>query len=336
VSTKFIALFAFLFGLGFTLQMRSLRRQSAGEFEARRTYRRRLWTLLAIGVAHGVLLYFGDILTAYALCGFVLLLYARARPARIAGAAGLWLAAYAVLSLLVVVAVEFAAAAMSEAEARELPPEWIERFAVYTGDGYAEQLTQRVSDYVELTSQTMLLAAPLIVGLFLLGSLAGRLGWLTRPARHPRLWRNASRLGWAALPVAALGAWLTLQAQIDTPGLPSSIGFTLTSFSFPLMALFVASIVARRESPSVAAAIRWLAPAGRMALTNYLLQSAIMGVLLSGWGLGWGETLGTAELALLAIAIVAAQLVASRWWIARVGQGPVEALWRRITYRPQS
>jgi uncharacterized protein len=57
-----------------------------------------------------------------------------------------------------------------------------------------------------------------------------------------------------------------------------------------------------------------------------------MGALLSGWGLGWGAALGKAQLALLALAIVAVQIAASRAWIARFGQGPVEALWRRVTY----
>jgi uncharacterized protein len=80
------------------------------------------------------------------------------------------------------------------------------------------------------------------------------------------------------------------------------------------------------------AAIAWLAPAGRMPLTNYLMQSVLMGALLTGWGLALGLTLHRAELALLALAIVAVQIVLSRWWIARFGQGPVEWLWSRVTY----
>jgi len=69
-----------------------------------------------------------------------------------------------------------------------------------------------------------------------------------------------------------------------------------------------------------------------MPLTNYLMQAVILGALLTGWGLGWGAHLGRAELALLALAIVAVQIVVSRWWIGCVGQGPIEALWRRVTY----
>ncbi len=332
VSTKFIALFAFLFGLGFALQTKRLRRATGDAWATRRAYQRRLWALLAIGFAHGVLLYFGDILTAYALCGFVLLLYAGARPATLARAAAWWFGAYALLGVLLMLGYELLLPPPSADEAALLPEELSERFDVYAGGGYAEQLPVRAFDYLDLVWQTMLLAAPFIVGLFVLGALAGRLGWLTQPERHPRVWARARQIGWAALPLAAVGAWLSLRAQVETPGWPSAVGFTLTSLSFPLAALYLAWIVARRDTPLVASAIRWLAPAGRMPLTNYLLQSVAMGALLSGWGLGWGADLGAAQLSLLALAIVAVQLVASRWWIARVGQGPVEALWRRVTY----
>jgi len=60
-----------------------------------------------------------------------------------------------------------------------------------------------------------------------------------------------------------------------------------------------------------------------------------MGLLLSGWGLGLGSTLDRVDLALLALAIVAVQLLASHAWVGRFGQGPLEALWRRATYGAQ-
>ena len=78
--------------------------------------------------------------------------------------------------------------------------------------------------------------------------------------------------------------------------------------------------------------MRWLAPAGRMPLTNYLLQSIAMGASLSGWGLALASRLGYAETTALALAIFAAQLALSHWWLRRFGQGPLERVWRRWTY----
>jgi uncharacterized protein len=285
-----------------------------------------------VGVLHGVFLYFGDILTAYAVCGFVLVLYSGAQPARLARHARNWLLAYLAISITLMFVTRSAGQLLSAEERAAVPPEWIERFEIAAGGSYVDYVATGLFEYVDLTLLALTLSAPYIVGLFVLGALAGRLGWLARPARHPRVWQAAARIGWLSLPVAALGAWLLLQSAIETPGLPSALGFTLNVLSFPLLALYLAWVVRWREAPALRAAIAWLAPAGRMPLTNYLAQSVAMGLLLSGWGLGWGAVLSTTQLALLALAIVAVQIIASRVWIARFGQGPVEALWKRVTY----
>jgi uncharacterized protein len=331
VSTKFLSLFALLFGYGFALQMQSLRR-TRDEAGARRAYRRRLAFLLVVGILHGTLLYFGDILTAYAVCGFVLVLYARARPATLARHARNWLVAYVAISVALMFVTAGAGRLLTAEDVARVPAEWIERFEISTRADYAAFVQASLADYLDLTLLALTLSSPYVIGLFVLGALAGRLGWLARPERHPRVWQAAARIGWAALPVSLLGAWLLLRSTIDTPGLPSALGFTLNVLSFPLLALYLAWIVRWREAPALRAAIAWLAPAGRMPLTNYLAQSVAMGLLLSGWGLGWGAALSTTHLALLALAIVAVQIVASRAWIARFGQGPVEALWKRATY----
>ena len=336
VSTKFLSLFAFLFGHGFAVQMKSLRRAARNSLEpeaiARRSYRRRLWFLLALGALHGAFVYFGDILTAYAVCAFVLLLYAQARPATLATHARNWFIGYALLSLALLL-LAGSAPTVPASQATAVSPELLARFMAAAQGDYLDFVGVNAFDYLELTFLSLTLALPYIVGLFVLGALAGRLGWLTQPQRHPQVWRRARQIGWAALPVAAAGGWLTLQAQIETPGDPSVLGFTLTSLSFPLAALYLAWIVRAHARGALDGVVAWIAPAGRMPLTNYLLQSVAMGVLLSGWGLGWGERLGVAQLSALALLIVLAQIAASRLWMRHVGQGPVEALWRRATYR---
>jgi uncharacterized protein len=332
VSSKFLTLFALLFGYGFALQLKSLRR-TTNEAGAHKAYRRRLWFLLAVGVLHGVFLYFGDILTVYALCGFVLLLYSRSRPATLLAHARNWLSAYVLVSLVLMLATRGAGRLLTAEDAATVPAEWIDRFEAAATGGYGDFVWTSIADYLDMTVLAMTLSAPYIIGLFVLGALAGRLGWLARPERHPRVWRVARRIGWAALPVSAIGAWLLLRAQIETPGLPSAVGFTLSVLSFPLLALYLAWIVRWRDARAMRAIVAWLAPAGRMPLTNYLLQSVAMGVLLSGWGFGWGASMDTAELALLAMVIVAVQIVASRAWLRIFRQGPVEAMWKHVTYR---
>lgn len=336
VATKFISIFAFLFGFGAALQMKSIRALCGSDAEAAKTvYRRRLWFLLALGIAHGLLLYYGDILAFYALAGFVLVHYMGRRPAALARATRHWCIAFALLNVALTVLLEAARRAMPpEVDPALIPQDVVDKFVVFTEGGYREQLAPRAADFAYMLLVMGPFAAPQIVALFLLGHLAARLGWIAHPQRHPRVWRAAFAIGIAAAPLAAAGAWLNYETMANSPGDPSLVGFGLQTFGSLLACLYVAAIVRWRETAPLAAAIRWLAPAGRMPLTNYLLQSVAMGALLSGWGLGLGAVLGKAQLALLAAAIVAVQLVASRAWIARFGQGPVEALWRRVTYAP--
>ncbi len=78
----------------------------------------------------------------------------------------------------------------------------------------------------------------------------------------------------------------------------------------------------------------WLAPVGRMALSNYLLQSVIGTWLLQGPGLGWGASLHPAEMLGLAVVIMTGQVLLSRYWLRHFRQGPMETLWRRLARLP--
>jgi uncharacterized protein len=332
VSSKFLSIFAFLFGVGFALQWRSLRRR-LGFDDARAAYLRRLWFLLTVGLAHGVLLYYGDILTSYALVGFLLLRLAPQRPAALVAAARRWWLGFALLSVTVTAFFESVRRIVPpHRDAAQVPAFALERLSLYTQANYLEQIGARIADFGSVLGTTALLGVPQIMALFLLGAVAGRLGWLARPQRHPRLWRAATWIGIAALPFAAAGAWLNFTTFRDSPGDPGSLGYALQNIGSLAACLYVATFVRLRQRPMMRRLIAWLAPAGRMALTNYVAQSVAMGLLLSGWGFGLGASLGRAELALLALAIVAMQFIASRAWVKRFGQGPMEALWRRATY----
>ena len=328
VSTKFMALFAFLFGFGFVLQMRSL--------GSAQRYRKRLWFLLAVGLAHGCLMYFGDVLAMYALCGFILVLYADVRPAKLARVLKWWW-----LAFVVVVGGILGGAALLSSSAdgavavTEIPQEVLSQHSVYTTAGFADQIATRSQEYLVGLLAGTVFAGPMVISLFLLGALAARQGWLRHPERHPKVWRMASRIGAVGLVLATVGAVLMYLAQLESPGGYDFIGIALTTASLTAMALYVACIVRYRHTPVVHRAIHWLAPAGRMPLTNYLLQSVLMGGLLSGWGWGLGATLGRAELALLALGIALAQIMLSRVWIAHFTAGPMETLWRRATYSRQ-
>ena len=99
----------------------------------------------------------------------------------------------------------------------------------------------------------------------------------------------------------------------------------------PLMALGYVGLVVLAWQ----AGARWLgvlAPAGRMALTNYLLQSVVGTLLFYGYGLGlWGDVSRMGQ-TLIVLVVFALQVAASHWWLARFRFGPLEWLWRTFTY----
>jgi uncharacterized protein len=331
---KFYPIFAFLFGAGFALQTRALRKRLPDWPSVRRSYRGRLTWLIGWGLLHGLLIWAGDILTVYGLTGFLLLGMVGARLSRIRINlwcwAGVWL-------LLVAVNVASALPVSDDAEQQQDAIAYVDdalsAHAVYTSGEAGEVIAQRIGDYVAITTGSVFLVPHLLV-LFLLGILSVRLGWLTRPGRHLRLWRRVRMAGLCmGLPFNLLWAWMALAEAVNPLDAQpySDLVFALLPVGGSLLAAaYLASVMlARGVAWQILA--DWLAPVGRMSLSNYLSQSVLCVALLQGAGLALGAAAERRPALLLAMAaaIMLFQLLLSRWWLSRRAQGPIEALYRR-------
>jgi len=331
VEGKFYPIFAFLFGVGIALQTRKLRRQNCGDRAATAAaYRRRLMILLVLGIAHGLLLYCGDVLSAYALCGLVFVAIAPTRPRPlVVFTASCW----AVALLSIFLPVVFGTAVDSDEAAEQIPASVAHAHAVYCHGGFVAQLGQRWIDELWQQIGSIPFFWPQVIALFALGAMAGRMGWLQHPGRHPKVWRRARWIGLGVgLPCALLGAAMSLARARNQPGAESGWDEVVLGASSLLASAYVAAAVHAFDRPWGRTLCRWLASAGRLSLTNYVGQSLAMAALLSGWGLGLGANASRAQLAALALALFAAQVAFSRWVLANYRQGPLEALWRRWTY----
>ena len=329
---KFYPIFAYLFGAGFALQTRSLKRQLGSWEQAQTAYRRRLRWLLVFGLLHGFLVWSGDVLTSYAVAGMLILPLAAARLSRVRNRAWLVAGGFLLFMCLLIPAGRQGGAPDTAQELQNFAA----RFAIYTQGNAWAVAKLRANDFlVSLLYATVML--PHIIVLFLLGILSVRVGWLTRPQRHRRLWRWVCGVGLGAgLPFNLLAAW-AVTAQVVDPYqqvFDAALFEALLFAGGPVLAAgYVAALML--AGPVVLRSLAaWLAPVGRMALSNYLLQSLLGTWLLQGSGLGWGAAIRPAEMLGLAVLVMAGQVLLSRCWLRYFRQGPMEALWRRLARLP--
>ena len=302
LELKALALFSLLFGVGLAIQFDRL---SVGG-RAHYWLARRLGALLLLGLAHLLLIWNGDILAEYALAGFLVLplLYA---PAWVlaAGAAGL-LAFYVAMPAL------------------QLPIPWpddavlrqhvAEAGRVYAGGSFAEIWRFGLGE-LPLLAPLHLHVFPRTLALFLFGAWLWRTGLLRDLAR----WKAALAVG----AVVGIAAGAALNAG----------GAGVARLGTALLALgYGAGVLALVQYPVAGRVLGAFAPLGRMAFTNYVMQSLVFGFIFFGYGLGLFGRLGAALALAIGIAVYAAQMLFSAWWLARFRFGPLEWLWRSMTY----
>ncbi len=331
---KFYSLFSMLFGAGFALMM--LRADADGGSGTGR-YLKRLIGLLGFGLAHALLVWSGDVLLVYALTAFVMLLFFRRTPVRRLWKWALVLIAVPMLVMWIGLAGmtaaglapdggESAIADIRQAEA-EIEAMAAEAARINAVGSYGENVVQRVRD-VEFSLSSFLFWIPPVLGYFLLGRWLLAAGPLDRPTDHAGFFRRWRLLGLATgLPISAYAVWQLQGLGMFVPTLDLALGTTAATVGALLLTLGYLSIVVPN-----AQRLAFLAPAGRMALTNYLCQSLVWTLVFYGYGLGlWGQV-PRAAMVLLAVVFFALQLAVSRWWLARFRFGPAEWLWRTWTY----
>lgn len=314
IEHKAITIFTLLFGISFALQLR--RRVLSSGFPI--FYVRRLLVLLIIGVVHGIF-WFGDVLRYYALMGFVLLPARRLRPRTMAG-----------IGLVIALFPWNVFQQLSDFFNRNaLPADQIaaSTLASFSSSSLSEMFRANLCyDWsIRLTEWSFPLA---VLGRLLIGAAIGQSEALVKPKENARVW-------WRLLMVTMpIGIALTMPGSINNAATVSPIfGQTIRgAASLSLGLAYVAIFLLLFRSPLWQ---RWMSPliaVGRMALTNYLLQTLIAIILFYGVGLGIGPRFGLIGTLPFFVAIFIIQVALSRWWLARFYFGPVEWMWRCLSY----
>ena len=326
VDGKFYTLFSLLFGAGFALQIARL---SARGMEGMRIYRRRVLVLLAIGLVHSWLIWDGDILTLYALLGLVLPFFYRWRERNllIAAAVLIFVVPFAGMGLFdrlgwaphepVYALANWIAESLGADTAPDKALEWFRRddFA-----GWASWAMSGTPYSWALRIETWRI--PKVLGIMLVGIAVGRRLAAGGFFENRKLFGQVLAAGLAiGVPATAVYAVVPGQGQASWSSLIGTV---------PLALAFAAAFVL--VWPRAQPVLRHLVPVGRMALTNYLTHSLIGLIFFYGIGFGLAGTLSPPFFYGVALLIFGAQMLFSRWWLARYEQGPAEALWRSATY----
>ncbi len=323
IEGKFYTTFSVLFGIGFSVL---LSRARAKGLVFQRFFLRRIALLFAIGAAHAVLFWHDDILQAYALCGALLLPLVTARDRTVVTLAVLALLAPIPLKLAGGIPVGFLA---------DVQNALFDRFG-FTRDTVFETWTRgshgeivRLNLAKVLSQVSFLLTSGMIFkiyGCFLLGYTIGRHELYKKLASGRRILQRMAVAGFAiGLPLNVVYA-----ATFDSGSWLETLSGTFGIL--PLSAGYVALVCLTWLGDRGRERLRPFAPVGRMALTNYVGQSVICTLVFRGTGLGLGGTMGPTLYLPIAFAVYAVQVLASRVWLERFRFGPLEWLWRMLTY----
>lgn len=327
VDGAFITMFTLLFGVGFSMHMQRARNRPDGVA----LYVRRLMILFAIGAVHAWLFWWGDILRYYALLGLLLIPMAQL-PAKVLA----WGGVIVVLLVPLVLQPVVPDLLPSQVSSRESADAALVAFA---SRDWSEVLQGNLTRDLRMRIAVWVLPT-YILGRLMIGAAIGRSGVLSAPDAHLRFWRRSC--GSAAIIAGSIivftllrkhsglidgiawwdGVWGKALLQMSGHAAPLALGW-----------FYLSGCVLLFQGPRWRRVLCWLSPVGRMALTNYLGQTLIAIGLFYGVGLGLGPRYGLAGATIAAAVIFLAQAAASRWWLSRFRFGPLEWLWRSLTYR---
>ena len=332
VDGKFYTLFSLLFGIGFSIIMENAARKGA---DGLRIFFRRMAILVVIGFLHLMFIWSGDILMLYALLGMFLPLFRHMSDKSLLGTAAFFLALPVAVDAL-------AAGAGIRLSAPAVHAQWRycglygiteENFGYWLRDApsYAEVfqfLIQgafvRIQEFVDGNRYFK------VFGLFLLGFYIGRHRIYARLEEHRHLLAAVTKYGFCiGLPLSLAYAWSSMNGH-PWGGVIHTAIYTVSVY--PMGMAYMCGICLLYLRWQKAGIWHFLALPGRMALTNYIGQSVIGMFLFYGIGLGWGANVSLAQTELVALTVYALQAWSGRVWLSACRFGPLEWIWRMLTY----
>ena len=337
INGKFYSLFSLLFGIGFSIIL--IRNEQRG-IDPLKIFYRRLFVLSLFGTAHLLLLWEGDILLLYALLGLLLPLFRKCADSTL-----LIIAAVLLLSPILLDGISILVQAKSGDALEKLAlsidkkngvPSDPADYAVYLykNAGWPEWRNWQASGWAYRYSYVLNSnRIPKILGMFLLGFYTGRKMMYAQLENHISLFK---KLRFWGLLIGVPACAATFYFEFFANKVPDPVGLFYSIFYalgvVPLSLAYTSILCLSWINKKGNHLLKYFAPVGRMALTNYIMQTVLSIGLFYGVGLGLGGYIGPTIFIPIGLCVYAFQILYSTVWFTYFNYGPLEWIWRQLTY----
>lgn len=334
IDGKFYTVFSILFGIGFSIILSNAEKNGRNGLPV---FYRRMTMLFFIGLFHLIFIWAGDILILYAFIGFFLPLFRKASDRKLL----IWSLALLLIPVLIDAVVLLSGINLSAPAIRatqyfhglvgiteENFPVWLAEKQTYAdivrfnlGGSFI-----RMQEFIEGNRLFK------VLGLFLLGLYIGRNKLYARLEEYKSQLKNIYLpvLMTIGLPTTLIYAWSAVNGHPFGLVMHSLLyALSVVPLSLVYIAIFCLAYLKWKEGRL----FKTLAYPGRMALTNYIMQSVFGIIIFYGVGLGYGASFGLVYVELIAIGVFLLQILYSRFWLQYFNFGPLEWIWRMLTYR---
>ncbi|MEB7779026.1 DUF418 domain-containing protein [Mammaliicoccus fleurettii] len=318
IIASFYPIFAFLFGYGLSIMYQNSIEKELNYYPM---IIRRLSFLLLIGMIHGIFIFYGDILATYALLGFIAIIFVRLKPQHSLVALTIGFGILILLYILPMVLLQDATQVENFVGLQEL-----ERVNnILASADYLSIIGVNLKYFGMNVANTILVGPFSILPIMLFGIYAHQINWLNKIRNHKNLY-TVIGLVIFILGLAIKMIQIVLEGSMTSQLISQLLGGPIVALSYIIFFVLLCEDATARK------VLNPLQYIGKLSLTTYLTQSIICIFIFYGIGLNYYGKLPVLTIYTIAIVIYLVQLLLSYLYLKKFKQGPLEKLWRKVTY----
>ncbi|KTT82984.1 DUF418 domain-containing protein [Mammaliicoccus sciuri] len=318
IIASFYPIFAFLFGYGLSIMYQNSLDKGLNYYPM---ITRRLLFLLLLGIIHGVFIFYGDILSTYALLGLIAIIFVRLKPQYTLIALSIGIGIFVLLYLLPMILLKDVTQIESFVGLQEL-----ERVNNILSSADYVSIVGFNLKYFGMNIANAILVGPFsILPIMLFGIYAHQINWFNKIKQYKNLYMVIGVVV-LILGLAIKMIQIVLEGSVTSQLMSQMIGGPIVALSYIMFFVILC------EDQTVRKILTPLQSIGKLSLTTYIMQSIICIIIFYGVGLNYYGKLPVLTIYIIGIVIYCVQLIVSYLYLLRFKQGPLEKLWRKVTY----